>query len=461
MRSSVHRARNAPTPPPATAASTPPDQNSCDTASTAIAGHSRAHCARGFKPYAAIAATICGGGACVRARVRAHMPCRGGRAPRAGRGRARRPRRRRGRAPAPARARCRACGAPPQPATPPRCPLVTWARQRAPARAAGWWWGGGGRRGRGAREAAQTHARRRRWRASTPPQVWDPGAPAPPRAARRAFSPSALFIAVMASAGAGPKSRDAIASKHLRRCGCTASGLRAWLRICAGRGGVFGVCCVCPLAPTARRRPTTTPARARAQTKQQPARACTASSPPPPALAPPPRRLQQLVVGQEEQPRKGEALRLQVRREPFLHALQRAAGLGQGVQQPRRAARLRARAAAAGAGAGGGRGGGGGGRGRGLAGGVGGGGRRQGGRRGGRARRGARALMTPGARRAASIALRHPRSTAAKRLASAGSCVWMSSDANTGSRYIHARCSAPHCSSTSDTWRARRARAGA
>lgn len=61
-------------------------------------------------------------------------------------------------------------------------------------------------------------------------------------------------------------------------------------------------------------------------------------------------------------------------------------------------------------------------------------------------------LITPGARFAASIALRHPRSTAAKRLASMGSCCWMSRLANTGSRYIHARCSATHCSSTSDTW---------
>lgn len=62
-------------------------------------------------------------------------------------------------------------------------------------------------------------------------------APADKDGARaRAFSPSALFMAVMASPGAGPKSREAIASKHLRRCGCTASGLRAWLRICWGHG---------------------------------------------------------------------------------------------------------------------------------------------------------------------------------------------------------------------------------
>lgn len=50
MRSSVHCSRNFSTAPSATAASTPADQNSCDTASTAIAGHSTAHCARGLEP---------------------------------------------------------------------------------------------------------------------------------------------------------------------------------------------------------------------------------------------------------------------------------------------------------------------------------------------------------------------------------------------------------------------------
>jgi hypothetical protein len=44
-------------------------------------------------------------------------------------------------------------------------------------------------------------------------------------------SPSALFMPVISSAGAGPKSSDAIASKHLRRWGWTARGLRAWERI--------------------------------------------------------------------------------------------------------------------------------------------------------------------------------------------------------------------------------------
>ena len=61
-------------------------------------------------------------------------------------------------------------------------------------------------------------------------------------------------------------------------------------------------------------------------------------------------------------------------------------------------------------------------------------------------------LITPGARRVASMVFRHPRSTAAKRLASIGSCCWMSLLANTGSRYVQARCNAIHWSSTSETW---------
>ena len=56
---------------------------------------------------------------------------------------------------------------------------------------------------------------------------------------------------------------------------------------------------------------------------------------------------------------------------------------------------------------------------------------------------------TPGVALARSNVLRHDRSTAPKRFPSSGSCSMMSSDPKMGSRYIQARCSASHSSSTS------------
>ena len=47
--------------------------------------------------------------------------------------------------------------------------------------------------------------------------------------ANATFSPSTLFIAVMVRSAS--KSSLFIASKHLLRCGCTARGSLAWLRI--------------------------------------------------------------------------------------------------------------------------------------------------------------------------------------------------------------------------------------
>mmetsp|Transcript_10035 Transcript_10035/g.27352 ORF Transcript_10035/g.27352 Transcript_10035/m.27352 type:complete len:223 (-) Transcript_10035:806-1474(-) len=45
------------------------------------------------------------------------------------------------------------------------------------------------------------------------------------------FSFSLEFMAVISRLG--EKSRDSMASKHLRKCGCTARGFLVWLRICS------------------------------------------------------------------------------------------------------------------------------------------------------------------------------------------------------------------------------------
>jgi hypothetical protein len=87
--------------------------------------------------------------------------------------------------------------------------------------------------GRGSRSGQQEPASRCRIKGLRVACHARPGAG--PRGART-FSPSALLMAVISSAGGAPKSSDAMASKHLRRWGCTASGLRAWLRIWGRRG---------------------------------------------------------------------------------------------------------------------------------------------------------------------------------------------------------------------------------
>jgi hypothetical protein len=60
-------------------------------------------------------------------------------------------------------------------------------------------------------------------------------------------------------------------------------------------------------------------------------------------------------------------------------------------------------------------------------------------------------LMACGAFSAAASVERQLRSTVMKRLASVGSCFWMSSESKMGCRYSHERCTASHSSMTSDT----------
>ena len=62
-------------------------------------------------------------------------------------------------------------------------------------------------------------------------------------------------------------------------------------------------------------------------------------------------------------------------------------------------------------------------------------------------------LRMSGLRLAASVVLRHMRSTVAKRLPSSGSCCMMSSLLKMGSRYIHWRCRVIHWSRISLTCR--------